>query len=94
MQSRATPPEIHLWQQRGATRDANNIWRSHEGLMIAPLPLLNILIPDVHSFDHCARGEMLRKIKRQGFWSPYLWTRVDEFSNECEIMSEKEQKPQ
>jgi len=45
------------------------------------------------SFDHSARGEMLRKIKRQGFWSPYLQTRVDEFLNECEIcakiMSEK-----
>lgn len=65
MQNRATPYEVTIWQQRGVTRDANGVWRSHEGYTIAPNPLLTILITDAHGFDHCARGEILKKIKRQ-----------------------------
>ena len=48
----------------GDKRDTNNMWRSHEGHMIDPTLLLNIFIPDAHGFDHCARGEIIRKIKK------------------------------
>ncbi len=61
IQQQATPYEISVWQHRGATRDANGLWRSHEGHMIAPTPLLTILISDAHGFDHCARGEVIKK---------------------------------
>ncbi len=40
--------------------------------MVAPTSLLNILISDENGFDHCARGEVIRKIKKQVYWSPYL----------------------
>ncbi len=63
IQQQATPYEISVWQHRGATRDANGLWRSHEGHMIAPTPLLTILISDAHGFDHCARGEVIKKKK-------------------------------
>ncbi len=47
--------------------------------------LLNILISDAHGFDHCARGEVIRKIKQQGYWSPYLHATVDEYLATCEV---------
>ncbi len=54
-----------VWQHRGETRDANGLWRSHKGHMIAPTPLLTILISDVHGFDHCARGEVIKFLKNK-----------------------------
>ncbi|XP_051541679.1 uncharacterized protein LOC127433650 [Myxocyprinus asiaticus] len=65
MQQQAGLYEHTIWQHRGAGRDVNGIWRSHEGHMIAPTALLTILISDAHGFDHCAWGEVIRKIKRQ-----------------------------
>ncbi len=56
--------------------------------MIAPTPLLTILISDAHGFDHCARGEVIRKIKRQGYWSPYLQAMVDEYLSECDVCAQ------
>ncbi len=73
-----------MWHQRGSKKD-KNIWRTHEGQIVAPTSLLNILISDVHGFDHCARGEVIRKIKQQGYWSPYLHAMVDEFLATCEV---------
>ncbi len=61
IQQQATPCEISVWQHRGATQDANGLWRSHEGHMIAPTPLLTILISDAYGFDHCARREVILK---------------------------------
>ncbi len=75
IQQQATPYEISVWQHRGATRDANGLWRSHEGHMIAPTPLLT-------------RGEVIRKIKRQGYWLPYLQAMVDEYLSECEVCAQ------
>lgn len=46
---------------------------------------MNILIPDAHGFDHCARGEVVRRIKLQGYQSPYLRSMVDTFLSSCEI---------
>ncbi|KAL0148916.1 hypothetical protein M9458_055720 [Cirrhinus mrigala] len=86
MQQQATAYEISVWQQRGATRDANGLWRSHEGHMIAPTPLLTILISDAHGFDHCARGEVIvHLIYRQWWMSIYLNAKFAP-----KIMSEKE----
>ncbi len=45
-----------MWYQRGAKKDSQEIWHAHEGQIVAPTSLLNILIADVHGFDHCARG--------------------------------------
>ncbi len=56
--------------------------------MIAPTPLLTILISDAHGFDHCAMGEVIRKIKRQGYWSPYLQAMVDEYLSECDVCAQ------
>ncbi len=64
---------------------SQEIWRAREGQIVETTSLLNILIADVHGFDHCARGEVIQKIKQQGFWSPYLHAMVDEFLSTCEV---------
>ncbi len=74
-----------MWHQRGAKKDTQDIWRTHEGQIVAPTSLLNILISDAHGFDHWARREVIRKIKKQGYWSPYLHAMVDEFLATCEV---------
>ncbi len=66
-----------MWHQRESKKDRQNIWCTHEGQIFAPTSLLNILISDVHGFDHCARGEVIRKIKQQGYWFAYLHAMVD-----------------
>lgn len=50
-----------MWHQRVAKKDAQVIWRSNEGQIVAPTEFLNILIPDAHGVHHCARGEVIRE---------------------------------
>lgn len=85
IQQQAGPYEQSMWHQRGAKKDSHDIWRTHEGQIVAPTALLNILISDAHGFDHCAKGEVIKKIKQQGYWSPYLHAMVGEFLSSCEI---------
>ncbi|XP_054648258.1 uncharacterized protein LOC129190003 isoform X1 [Dunckerocampus dactyliophorus] len=88
MQQNAGLSEHSLWQQRGASKDEKGLWRSHEGLLVAPVSLLTVLISDVHSPDHCAKGEVVRKIKQQGYWSPYLQSMIDEVLGQCEVCAQ------
>ncbi len=76
-------PQHSMWHQRESKKD--NIWCTHEGLIFAPTSLLNILILDAYGFDHCARGEEIRKIKQQGYWFAYLHAMVDEYLATCEV---------
>ena len=64
IQKQAGPYEQSMWHQRGANKDGKGLWRSHEGIIIAPTMLLNLLIPDAHGFDHCAREGRDRSDKK------------------------------
>ncbi len=77
IQQQAGLYEQSMWHQRGAKKDSQENWCAHEGQIVAPTSLLNILFADAHGFDHFVRGEVLGKIKQQGFWSPYLHAMVD-----------------
>ncbi|KAK0139730.1 Gag-Pol polyprotein [Merluccius polli] len=85
MQEKAGVYEHNMWLKRGAVRTPTGLWRTHDGMLLAPTALLGLLITNAHGFDHCARGEVVRKIRKQGFWSPYLQTMVDSQLNECEV---------
>ncbi|KAK0136998.1 Gag-Pol polyprotein [Merluccius polli] len=85
MQEKAGVYEHNMWLKRGAVRTPTGLWRTHDGLLVAPTALLGLLITNAHGFDHCARGEVVRKIRKQGYWSPYLQTMVDNQLNECEV---------
>ncbi len=67
----------------GIQKDPQEIWRAHEGQIVEPTSLLNILIADAHGFDHCTRGEVILKIKQQGFWSPYLKNPIPKKLGHC-----------
>lgn len=62
IQKQAGPYEQSMWLQRRATKDIKVLWRSHEGTIVAPTMLLNLLITDAHGFEHCVRGEVVRKM--------------------------------
>lgn len=66
MQQNAGQSEHNVWSQKGATVDEKGLLRSHKGLLVAPVLLLTILMSEIHNVDHCARGEVMRKIKQQG----------------------------
>jgi len=53
--------------------------------LVAPVALLTMLISDVHSVHHCARGEVLKKVKPQGYWSPYMHAMVEELLGQCKV---------
>lgn len=38
--------------------------------------------------DYCARGKVLRKIKKQGYWFPYLQAQVDKTLAQCKICTQ------
>ena len=88
MQQNAGLSEHSVWQQRGATKDERGLWQSHEGLLVAPVALLTMLISEAHSVDHCAKGEVIRIIRQQGYWSPYLQSMVDEVLERHTIRNE------
>lgn len=40
------------------------LWRSQDGLLVTPETLLSILFSEVHSVDHCARGNWWKRLHR------------------------------
>lgn len=88
MQDRAPPYEKLLWEERGAMSDAHNLWRSHEGFIVALVALATILILDAHGFDHCTKREVLTKIKRLGYWPPCLQVHIDNEVRHCEVCAQ------
>ena len=67
MQEKAGVYEHNMWLKRGAVCTSTGLWGTHDGLMLALTALLGFLITYAHGFHHCARGEMLRRISKQGF---------------------------
>uniref|UniRef100_A0A3B1IGT4 ribonuclease H n=1 Tax=Astyanax mexicanus TaxID=7994 RepID=A0A3B1IGT4_ASTMX len=86
MQEAVPDVDKRLWQDRGATPDSTGLWRSHEGLIVAPSDLLGLMIHEAHGLGHVARGEVRRKItKEYGFWAPYLLEQIDHVIGRCTI---------
>ena len=85
MQERAGLPEHSEWERRGALCTSAGLWRTCDGLIVSPIALITMLITKAHGFDHTSRGEVMRIINQQGFWSPYLQALVDNQLNDCEV---------
>nr|XP_054587273.1 uncharacterized protein LOC129152946 [Nothobranchius furzeri] len=88
IQEKAEKSEQQCWRKRGATMDSSGLWRSHEGLIVAPVSLLTMLISESHAPDHCGRTEVLKRLNKQGYWSPYLKAMVEEVIDQCDICAE------
>ncbi|KAI5624349.1 hypothetical protein C0J50_15871 [Silurus asotus] len=81
----ASGEEKERWKKRGAVQDPNTgLWRSVDGVWVAPLALLPKLIAEAHGVDHCNRRETIDTIRRN-WWSPYLASIVDKFLRSCEL---------
>ncbi|XP_053479866.1 protein NYNRIN-like [Ictalurus furcatus] len=84
VQNTSGEAELSTWIKRGAKKDkGTGLWRSIDGMCVAPASLLPLLIKDAHGLDHTNRAETIRKI-RQEWWSPYLASAVDQALNNCE----------
>lgn len=88
-QDRASPQEKSMWLTRGAIRTStpgpqHGLWRSCHGHFVMPSNLLQFAIRNAHGVDHCARGEVIRRLQKV-WWSPYLAATVDKTLAECEI---------
>lgn len=80
-----TEAEIANWIARGAKKElGTGLWRSIDGVCVAPLSLLPLLIKDAHGLYHTARVEILKKI-RQDWWSPYLASSVEHELKQCNV---------
>ena len=89
LQSLATAPEKAMWTEWGAKEgDDFCFWRKKDRLIIAPMPLPILLISEAHGVDDCARGEIMKKIQREGFASPYLQNSVDYMLSQCNICAQ------
>ncbi|XP_053541792.1 protein NYNRIN isoform X6 [Ictalurus punctatus] len=85
IQNSAGVNEISTWIKRGAQKEARTgIWRSVEGLCIAPVSILPCLIKEAHGVDHTNKAEIIRKI-RQEWWSPQLASQVDQVLDSCDV---------
>lgn len=65
-----------VWLKRGAIKNTmagpqQGLWRSPHGHFVLPLSLIKPAILSAHGQDHCARGEVLRRL-RAVWWSPFL----------------------
>ena len=48
MQEKAGVYEQNMWLKRGAIRSPAGLWRTHDGMMLAPTALLGLLITNAH----------------------------------------------
>ena len=88
-QDRASPQEKDMWLRRGAkqyTQDGpdKGLWRSSQGHFVLPSTLLHYAILNAHGRDHCARGEIVRRLQAV-WWSPYLTATVDRVVRDCGV---------
>lgn len=64
-----------------------DLWRGPHGHFVLPTALLTIAILSAHGQDHCARGEVLRRL-RAVWWSPLLAATLDKTLNECIVCAQ------
>lgn len=54
-----------MWCQRGATKDSNGLWRSHDGMMVGPESFLTMFVSECHGVDHCGPSEVGNSLNQQ-----------------------------
>ncbi|XP_078019386.1 protein NYNRIN-like [Epinephelus lanceolatus] len=95
-QDRVDEAEKRLWVKRGAIKNTQTgpirgplygVWLDAHGRFVLPTLLLRHAIIWAHGSDHCARGEILRKLQAV-WWSPFMAATVDRVLNECDVCAE------
>ena len=52
MQKKAGPYEWSEWTRKGGAKDKEGLWRAHDGRMVAPAKLLQLMLPEAHGLTH------------------------------------------
>lgn len=55
--------EHSVWKACRATKDEKGIWRNHEGKVLAPVPMLQMLFDEYHTPTHHSYDALLKHIE-------------------------------
>ncbi|KAK7939137.1 hypothetical protein WMY93_002463 [Mugilogobius chulae] len=83
IQEAAGAYEQNVWKQRGATKDEEGIWRNHEGKIVAPVPLLQMLYDEFHTPTHRSYEAILKHIDL--WWHPHMKPIIQYWIDDCYI---------
>ncbi|CAB1352910.1 unnamed protein product, partial [Coregonus sp. 'balchen'] len=84
LQFTAGPYEHSVWGQMGATKGPDELWRCHDGRLVAPANLCPELIREAHGPTHEGKLKTLQKVSHI-WWHPHIKDMTDLFCDECSI---------
>ncbi|XP_041833465.1 uncharacterized protein LOC121634675 isoform X2 [Melanotaenia boesemani] len=85
MQQNVLDTQKDWWRQRGAQMDNEQVWRTHDGLIVLPDDLMTLLIREGHSVSHDSKSQVIAKIRNWGFWGYNLHAHVENYIARCEV---------
>ncbi|KAJ0022350.1 hypothetical protein NQD34_009840 [Periophthalmus magnuspinnatus] len=83
IQEAAGAYEHGAWKQRGAIKDPSGIWRNHEGRIVAPISLLQMLYDEYHTPTHRSYEAILKHIDL--WWHPNMKSIMQYWIDDCRI---------
>lgn len=93
MQLGAGPYEHSVWAQKGATKGPDELWRCHDGRLVAPANLCPELIREAHGPTHEGKLKTFQKVSYV-WWHPHMKDMTDLHCDECDICgSHNKKKP-
>lgn len=81
IQASAGAYEQSSWKQRGATKDVEGMWRNHEGRIVAPTPLLQMLYEEYHITTHRSYEAIKKHIDL--WWHPHMKSIIQYWIDNC-----------
>ncbi|XP_069750334.1 uncharacterized protein [Narcine bancroftii] len=81
-QVKASPQEMMVWKERGATED-QGLWRSMDGRPVLPSGLMKPLLEEAHGLTNCGKKQMIRYLIH--WWHPFLPAMVENHIRECKV---------
>lgn len=84
MQLGAGPYEHSVWAQKGATKGPDELWRCHDGRLVAPANLCPELIREAHGPTHEGKLKTFQKVSYV-WWHPHMKDMTDLHCDECDI---------
>lgn len=83
IQESAGAYEHSAWKQRGAVKDVEGIWRNHEGKIVAPVPLLQMLFDEYHTPTHRSYEAIMKHIDL--WWHPHMKSILQYWIDDCHV---------
>uniref|UniRef100_A0A8C6UYN4 ribonuclease H n=1 Tax=Neogobius melanostomus TaxID=47308 RepID=A0A8C6UYN4_9GOBI len=83
IQEAAGAYEQNAWKLKGAVKDVEGIWRNHEGRIVAPIPLLQMLFDEYHLPTHRSYKAILKHIDL--WWHPQMQSVIQYWIDDCHI---------